>query len=45
VKKRIAIGSVILAFAVSSFAAAAPSGVKHHALAKVGLAVTLLVRH
>ena len=43
-KKSIAIGSVILAFAVSSFAAA-PSGVKHHALAKVGLAVTFLVRH
>jgi hypothetical protein len=43
--KKSAIGSVILAFAVSSFAAPAPSGVKHHALAKAGLDVTVLVRH
>jgi hypothetical protein len=44
VKKSIAIVSVILAFAVSLFVAPAPSGVKHHALAKVGLAATFLVR-
>lgn len=40
-----AIVTLVLAFAVSSFAQAKPSGVKHHALAKVGLAVTFPVRH